>query len=311
MGGVVNVAIRFRDGRTICQERWTNNTPNWFKVPQMFVGDETHLQAYLDMVSENDWLADTHAPGRPQPVRNNEYGLIVFDYLTNTILDNNTYTNLDSFESVMAASPGRSEAFIACARDGRLRLRTRKYDRNQTTPNGRWLMTSDLLSPPLTEEHARAFAKDIESRRYRDITDDAIYTHQDFIIDTSPMIYHNFPDCGNIGSWPPYRMMLESIGFPMRKSQGLNQTLRSPPSPREISENERIARNLFRYWKDSEQGKSFRGTRFEELGSYLASQFLDRANDIIADPERYHKFETAKLCGKIMSLEFTSPIEGI
>jgi hypothetical protein len=58
MGGVINVAIRFKDGRTICQERWTNNIPFWFRHPKMYEGDEDHINAYLAMTRNNDYIAD-------------------------------------------------------------------------------------------------------------------------------------------------------------------------------------------------------------------------------------------------------------
>ena len=116
MGGVVNVAIRFKDGRTICKEVWTNPTSHWFRQPKMYEGDETYIQKYLD--------GDKTAPN--SPLRNSDYGLIVWDYLSGNLLDNNGYCFFHTMDLVHVATYqqfNKDDASIRdLANDGRLIL---------------------------------------------------------------------------------------------------------------------------------------------------------------------------------------------
>lgn len=122
MGGVVNVAIRLQDGRAFCQERSTNNMPYWFKNPRMFDGNEDHILGYVNMCANNNWNEDRYCLGLPKSVENSEYGLIVWDFKTNVILDNNHYSNPTRFHAGLLKT-NNDEGFWDLVDSNRIKLR--------------------------------------------------------------------------------------------------------------------------------------------------------------------------------------------
>jgi hypothetical protein len=98
MGGAVGFTIRERNGTEHRMCRWTNNF-SWYTDNMRLVNkNPAHLKRYLAGWDElkkthreepNKWFASCLVPyAGLNPV---EYGLIVVDYRTNTILDMNDY----------------------------------------------------------------------------------------------------------------------------------------------------------------------------------------------------------------------------
>ncbi len=308
MGGVINVAIRFADGRTVCQERWTNNMPHWFQNPKMFAGDEAHVQGYIDMTKNNDWIADPYAPGRPQPVENSEYGLIVWDYVTNVILDNNHYSDPVTFDPIFTGGERVRETFLECAKAGIMRMRTVTFAPLNTRVPGEYLkelstVVTDLLSPEdalrLGEEAHAAQRAEYRSDR----SDDVPWERVDFIIDTSPMTYISFGDHADVEYdeetqsrplSPEYLAKLKEIGFPMTAEEGLNTSLTPVPEAREISETEKTARNLYQKWKQAVppagdniiDGRTYDGVSFDDAPEVVRKQLMDRAGNMTKEQLR-------------------------
>ena len=288
MGGVINIAIRFRDGTAVCQERWTNSFPHWFQDPKMFAGDEDHVRGYLAMVADNDYIVDPYAPGRPMRVGNNEYGLIVWDYMTNTFMDNNGYSSPVTFDPIHTGGMMRKDGFVALANAGMISMETirwgsgdRKDAIRERTPN---LSPEDALR--LGEE---------ASVRDRRIADEGRYVR--FLVDPAPMTAYTFPE--GTGGWKAYRTKLKEIGFPMTAKEGLNKSLRKLPKAREIDEQERMARRLYQDWKGTPEGADLKGTRFEELDDYIRTQFLAYGLDMLLDPKKKQAYELADLFGSL------------
>ena len=89
MGGTVAVTVREENGTEHRMSRWTNNLPYFVVNLKTFQKDPEHLQNYIsmprpDFINDNEGLA---------PV---QYGLVVVDYMTDTILTMQGYSSLDS-----------------------------------------------------------------------------------------------------------------------------------------------------------------------------------------------------------------------
>jgi hypothetical protein len=272
MGGVVNVAIRFKSGEAICQERWTNNTPFWFKHPKMFSGDEEYVRKYIAMTANNDHEADPFAPGVPSNVENSEYGLIVFDYMTNTILDNNhyaTYNHLDIINFVRFDKDNdednEPDYRRALTDAGLVHVRKVFYREGEKRRYGNRI---EIDPNPISLEDAITLSKELW--RIDTIQADARYNARleavknktpvvepepdeercwtDFVIDTSPMTYIQFDNSSTAKSTKQYREKLVEIGFPMNSKQGLNKTLKTKMSMTAI-------RKARKAWHDEWQKK--------------------------------------------------------
>ncbi len=160
MGGSINVAVRLRTGEAYCKTLWTNELPRWFKNPKMFEGDDDYVRSFLNM----DRYKDDNYYGKKSGLHNSEYGLIVWDYVSNFILENNGYTSLDSIMAFEIRT--KPEEFKLLANDGRLKSRT--YD------NVGNVAISDS-------------AEIYENILKRSIKIDALTSWDDYIIDTRPM----------------------------------------------------------------------------------------------------------------------------
>lgn len=126
MGGRINIAVRFKDGKTVCQERWTNNLPDWFKTPAFYSGEENHLRRYIGMVAGND--VESGQLGAVQPIEESEYGLVVVDLISRTVLSCNAYTNLNRFCISDVADAEDNTNFMDCAMAGLLRHSTVTFE---------------------------------------------------------------------------------------------------------------------------------------------------------------------------------------
>lgn len=275
MGGSVNVAMRFKDGRAVCQERWTNNTSYWLKRPALYESEAGALE-YLALVADNDHVVDPHAPGLLQPLRNDEYGLIVIDYVTMTILENNGYTSLSSFDAVHTGGDDPSEAFLECAAAGRLRMRRRTFNMR----GGLSTKVAEDIGDPLKHDEAIRAGRLAHDEIFRERTKGGDRIRTDFIIDPSPFTVERLPERDT----KRMRQRLREIGFPMKRADGLNARERPNQKSRELTDQQKTARKLLQSWKKTEgAGVELVGTRYEELPSHLQDRLMDAASRYLCD----------------------------
>lgn len=212
MGGSVNVAIRLSNGDTTCNEHWTNPISYWLKRPALYASD----QGAREYLAEYAALHATDGYGHPKPLSNAEYGLVVIDYVTKTILSNNGYTELDSFHPVEAVHERTPSAFQECAEAGLLRLQTTKYKRAKPE----WEKIEDTESSNLPAETAMKIAMEVWEKESRPSLRALLgtVTMSRFLIDTAPFTIEIFPE----GETKAMRARLREIGFPMTREAGLN-----------------------------------------------------------------------------------------
>lgn len=214
MGGAVNVAIRFSDGSTVCQERWTNVTPWWLCHPKVFSRDESHLREFVEKGQQS--LA-TGGWGDLSPVQNSEYGLIVIDMMTNHFLDNNGYSTFNQIHPIHLddKEDERYDNFINFAIEGRLRTQTWYSDKSRETE------ISDILSVKEAEELVALYFEQSRERYSFSIPSGTANERKTFrfLIDTAPFQYIKFPELDT----KKYRKKLREIGFPMNRKTGLNK----------------------------------------------------------------------------------------
>ncbi len=224
MGGHVNVAIRFKDGRTICQERWTNNLPHWLKVPGVYRGDEGHLRRYASMVATNEFGADEL--GSPQPIEESEYGLVVIDLMSGCILDSNRYCHLHEFNAVEFGGVTANPAFKDFAKAGFLRHSV--YELQDRGP-GPYVRVQRSTSARLTFDEAvemaeATYAKEFGQRaRVRPAKPELL---ENFLVDAPGMAVHKFwwddeRPSGTGVLHPEMRAKLEELGIPTSFEAGL------------------------------------------------------------------------------------------
>lgn len=219
MGGSVNVAVRFPDGRALCQRRWTNNTPFWFKNAKLFNADINYIQSYLDLTKGNNFKAGEL--GKPVPLNNAEYGLIVIDYLTMTMLDNNGYSTFDSWDPIMLYAERHPDTvraeFYQLVNEQRIRVNHITWDNRDYQGT----VSESLNETPITIEEAdevgRQWRENFSNEsRFRS----ALTARQDwrFEIITAPFDYIKFDEL----STTDMRKKLKELQFPMSRKEGLN-----------------------------------------------------------------------------------------
>lgn len=277
MGGVVNIAIRFKDGTTVCQERWTNNIPYTLKTPGIYEGEQA-ARDYLAMVQNNDHVIDPHAPGSLQPVEDSEYGLVVIDYVSGRILDNNSYSGLNGFSTVYSGGDNRSEAFEECARAGRLRLRTVQKRRSDRA------IISDERGPPLSEQEALDLGEKLYREDRLDSERGPIIVSRTFEIDTSPLVLERLP----FDDPATMHARLVEIGFPLTAEEGVNAHLAPTPEARKVTKQEETARRLFQEWKKTEglSGAAYDGVRYEDAPETLRTKLMTGAAAYLCDEDQ-------------------------
>jgi len=117
MGGSIAVTIREEDGTMHKMCRWTNSTPNFVNDEKLFLCDKQHLQDYLktwyEMVEDYDSgqnklnMSSVYAPVRLlAPV---DYGLLLIDYKTKTLLNMQGYTD---YGRLLATEAGLSNLIL-------------------------------------------------------------------------------------------------------------------------------------------------------------------------------------------------------
>ena len=324
MGGVINVAIRLRNGEAFCTERWTNNTPYWFKDPKMYAGDEAHVRAYLEMTRNNDWLLDCYAPGLSQPVECSEYGLIVWDYVTNTILDNNSYSDPVSFDPIYTGGDNpKRETWEACAKAGIIHVERTRISTGGDIPQGEYLREVIEKRGPLSPEEALRLGQEAWEAEWGETGRRARPSKEEleavalragerwemvrtmFYADPAPMTYHHYPEARwdeeteTRESLPPeMRAKLEEIGFPLTAEEGLNSPLRPPPEPRELGAEEKRAREVYQWWRqgrlkfegDTTDPQQYDGVRFEDAPEETRDLMTRAGNQLTEDQQRNLRF---------------------
>jgi len=213
MGGSVTVAIRLSDGTAVCQDHWTNPTGYWLKRPALYESDagaREYLAEYAALENDRDGY------GRPVRLANGEYGMIVIDYVTNVILENNGYTDLGMLSAIKAKMGDRQNPLLECAAAGRLRLRTIEYRKAEP----QWEVVSDVTGPNLPEREALNEIRRINGLPGMMESVDLLGAQvmREFVIDTAPFTIERFPE----GETKAIRARLAEIGFPMTRRQGLN-----------------------------------------------------------------------------------------
>lgn len=85
MGGVLKVVVRFGNGEVVAQVRNTNPLPSWIRNARLIRGDEAVMRAYVEMGRGHGGDDRTYAPV--------DYGCLVVDHATRTILSANAYSD--------------------------------------------------------------------------------------------------------------------------------------------------------------------------------------------------------------------------
>lgn len=306
MGGSINVAVRFKNGETVCQDRWTNNMPGWFKHPKMFAGDEDHVRDYVfGMIRNNDKISDPDTLGQPAKVENSSYGLVVWDYVTGSILDNNGYSSPVTWDSVYTGGDMRDENFIECANAGIIFMEVFSYpprdakgnlDRTQIKRQRTHNLPAAEALKLGQDAWEQTFGRGSDGKRNKRNPNDW-REHIRFGIDTSPMTYYEFPE----GQFKDYRAKLIELGFPMTQKEGLNKTLKEFWKKQRVvfdgGAQESHARALYQEFKHLEEGKPFDGVPFEDLTPESQQKFMDSAIGMMGDPTLMAQFNIAKLLG--------------
>ena len=109
LGGVIAVTIRLPDGTEYRMERWTNTTPSIVHDPKFLKGDVKSIADYIQ-----HWLTESAKKNKGQTLISSwgmyknpylapsEYGILVIDYKTKTIVDCQGYVDITT---VMDAEP--------------------------------------------------------------------------------------------------------------------------------------------------------------------------------------------------------------
>jgi len=126
MGGNLAWTLRLDDGTQYRMDRWTNAMPELITDPDFIAGEpaaiETALESWLDMKA--DWeenrgteafrhpMTPVYAP-YPFGLRPSEYGLVVTDFQTRTILSLQGYTNFGTINAVRLCYGGHAAQTFA------------------------------------------------------------------------------------------------------------------------------------------------------------------------------------------------------
>ena len=88
MGGFINITIRKSNGNICNLEKYTNSIPSFVDNDKFYEEDEKHLKKFCSLEDYTNLLIPK------------DYGLIVLDYQTKTILSNQGYTHIGSIDFI-------------------------------------------------------------------------------------------------------------------------------------------------------------------------------------------------------------------
>jgi hypothetical protein len=268
MGGQINMAFRFADGEACCFDRWTNNV--WPLADlRVLDGDETPVREYIAMTRNNDFTVDPYYNGRPVRLSTSNYGLILIDFVSKTIIDVNGYTTLfGAYHSFELRKPtGNDNPYFSrryiLVRDA---LASGRGVIRQHWPKG-----SDRHTVPTVE---RLTGIESMARIDQDADDDRRDNgYALFSIDVAPWRYVN-----GLGDDPKERRealkIAREIGFPFTRKEGLNANFPPPRANRKATKDEVKARYLWMRMKEREEYAKFDGVPFDRLSKESRAEML-------------------------------------
>lgn len=139
MGGNLAWTLRCEDGTEYRMDRWTNSMPALILNPGFLAGEDVAIEAALGswIAMQEDWeenreigtfrhtMTASYAP-YPYGLKPSEYGLVVTDFVTKTILSLQNYTDLGRIYAMRQChgpdsseiAPGKAEQIATHAREG-------------------------------------------------------------------------------------------------------------------------------------------------------------------------------------------------
>lgn len=269
MGGQINMAFRFADGEACCFDRWTNNV--WPLANLAILdGDEQPVRDYIAMTRNNDFTVDPHLNGRPVRLSTSGYGLILIDFMTQTIIDVNGYTSLfggfHAFELRKPMGDPDRDAYFS----RRYILVRDALASGRAVIRQHWPKGSDHRTVPSVErltgiESMEKIEKDTDDDR-RD------NGYAVFSIDVAPWRYV----CGldDERERTAALKVAREINFPFTRKEGLNANYPAPKVNRKASKDEVKARYLWMRMKEREEYREFDGVPFERLSRASKTEML-------------------------------------
>lgn len=109
MGGAIRVVIREKDGSVWSNERWTNAMPGLTRDVRFVDDDDAWFVRYK---ANGEWHTDDHTLA---PI---EYGIVVIDRMTRTVIDSNGYGRTLSFGIVHFVNHYDDEDYLELIRRG-------------------------------------------------------------------------------------------------------------------------------------------------------------------------------------------------
>jgi hypothetical protein len=197
MGGMISVVFRFPDGDVKTFSTWTNPLRFHLMRPAIFKGDAEVLE-YDRLVA-----ALGNAPSSVAP---SEYGLMVYDYVSNTIFAMNTYGHHNFVSPGILCNDGTGgtrrqyEELMAESRLGKGLFRYRECTVEALGPLDWGIRDFDGLA---------GMAKDI----FRKSVNVQGPTMEVFTVDTSPMTYRRFEEY----EFDEMKTAMEKAGFSFTK----------------------------------------------------------------------------------------------
>lgn len=199
MGGSINIAIRTKDGNAVSHKRWTNEYPFYFLHPEFFTSDEI-AKNYIEDASSDDYFEQVDS------VSPCEYGMILIDYVSNTIIDSNNYSSINGFPTFMAKLKYDQE-YIRFFNEKKLSIKEIQIN----TESGE--VTRSAFDIDYTRTAEDILAEELVLDKVHEDSDDDIVIRRDFIIDMSPMTYHHVPydDTAHVS----IERIMKEINFPL------------------------------------------------------------------------------------------------
>ena len=271
MGGSINMAFRFSDGEACCFNRWTNNM-GVLSCAEILEGDEGPVRDYIAMCRNNDYLVDPSYMGRPVNVSSTEYGLVIIDYLSKTIIDCNSYTSLFGNIHAFSIREGGEDDWYA----NNYTLIRKSLERGRGVIEKAYRRGSSKSIPTITRYDDISSLPVImeKSRSDKDDLGDYFFIYE---IDTAPWTY--FSAYGDRKDRKRALELARGVNFPMNRKMGLNANY---PSVRKkkVSSEEIKARFLWMKMKSLPEYSEFDGVPWEKLSRATMDAMLERAKTI-------------------------------
>lgn len=176
MGGYIGVTIREENGNQHSMGRWTNPLPYFFKNLKFFKKDKKYLAQYLKQKRGKELKAyDFLAPV--------EYGLVVIDYHTNTVLYANHYSNMITWDFASIWMDMREEDLAETIKELCVDNRFIGYTKYEKIKN-KYVCKTINKAISFEELSQMIKERDFENKGH-------------FILDSSPWIFKRFDDSKN------------------------------------------------------------------------------------------------------------------